>query len=520
MIAMGAVGLGIYMADPAPSRSFPVTFLNGDVVYPQFAYPVRREIVPIWLAALLASIIPIVVFLIMQIRIKSFWDVNNAIVGLLYSLITAAVFQVFIKWLIGGLRPHFLDVCQPDVNRVTLGGNGFRSLMFDRSVCTGDNKQINDSLESMPSGHSTAAFAGFIFLYLYLNAKLKVFANYHPAMWKLLVVYAPVLGACLIAGSLTIDEFHNWYDCLAGAVIGTVMAFSAYRMVYASVWDFRFNHIPLTRHTPFSYGAGAAGAGGFESAVFTRKAGWGYEEAYGGAPFDAAHHLRGMMAGFNNTVHQNNHTGGSGGGIMSKLTHRNQNKEHDGRRSLEDREYNQRHSGLGTTATAAAVGAAAERHHDRNSRLDNHQHGLGHHHQTMNQAVSTDYPTTTTTTTGMSPHYNNTYSTTAYPSTTAATTATKYPTQTTQTAYPDDTYQRNSGLLSQATTRPENYTSTNTNNGMIHNDLSGTGILPGTTTNTHDPRDMGYTDDSSNRYRIHSRSLERKAVPRMQQDMR
>lgn len=93
------------------------------------------------------------------------------------------------------------------------------------------------------------------------------------------------------------------YDCFAGAVIGTVMAFSAYRMVYASVWDFRFNHIPLTRHTPFSYGAGAAGAGGFETTVFTRKAGWGYEEAFGGAPFDAAHHLRGAQAGFNNAIH-------------------------------------------------------------------------------------------------------------------------------------------------------------------------------------------------------------------------
>lgn len=44
----------------------------------------------------------------MQIRIRSFWDINNAILGLLYSLITAAVFQVFLKWLIGGLRPHFL----------------------------------------------------------------------------------------------------------------------------------------------------------------------------------------------------------------------------------------------------------------------------------------------------------------------------------------------------------------------------------------------------------------------------
>ena len=69
----------------------------------------RHEIIPIWAAALIAALVPIAVILLMQIRIRSFWDVNNAIIGLLYSLITAAVFQVFIKWLIGGLRPHFLD---------------------------------------------------------------------------------------------------------------------------------------------------------------------------------------------------------------------------------------------------------------------------------------------------------------------------------------------------------------------------------------------------------------------------
>ena len=133
-------------------------------------------------------------------------------------------------------------------------------------------------------------------------------------MWKIIVLYAPLLGATLITGALTIDEFHNWYDCLAGAIIGSVMATSAYRMVYASVWDFRFNHIPLTRHTPFSYGAGEAGAGGFESAVFTRQAGWGYEEAWGGAPFDAAHHLRGGQTGFNNGVTRHQHGGMFGGG--------------------------------------------------------------------------------------------------------------------------------------------------------------------------------------------------------------
>ena len=120
MVVLGVIGLGVYFADPAPSRSFPggfyvwsiwceganndaVTFRDGEIVYPEFAYPLRNEIVPIWAAALMAFFIPFAVFLICQIRVRSFWDVNNATIGLLYSLIVAAVFQVFIKWLIGGM---------------------------------------------------------------------------------------------------------------------------------------------------------------------------------------------------------------------------------------------------------------------------------------------------------------------------------------------------------------------------------------------------------------------------------
>ena len=222
---------------------------------------------------MLAVFVPIVVFLICQIRVRSFWDVNNATIGLLYSLIGAAVFQVFVKWLIGGLRPHFLAVCRPAVGLVGPGqGKGFEEIYYQPDVCTGDKREINDALQSMPSGHTTAAFAGFIFLYLYLNAKLKVFANYHPAMWKLIAVYAPVLGAVLIGGALTIDEFHHWYDIVAGAIIGTVFAFSSYRMTYAAIWDWRYNHIPLNRTSPFMYGHDG---GDLANAVWTRKAGFG-----------------------------------------------------------------------------------------------------------------------------------------------------------------------------------------------------------------------------------------------------
>lgn len=126
------------------------------------------------------------------------------------GLITAAVFQVFIKWLIGGLRPHFYAVCQPRVTQGSMpSGNGFASLMYDRSICTGDKNQIDDSLESMPSGHSTAAWAGLLYLSLYFNAQLKVMSAHNPAYWKMIMFFAPLLGATLISGALTIDKCES-----------------------------------------------------------------------------------------------------------------------------------------------------------------------------------------------------------------------------------------------------------------------------------------------------------------------
>ena len=124
-----------------------------------------------------------------------------------------------------------------------------------------------------------------------IQAKLKVFSNYHPSMWKLILLYCPILGACLIGGALTIDEYHNWYDVLAGAIIGTIFAFSAYRMTYAAIWDYRYNHIPLSRGNPFGMGDAW-----LSDAVFTRKAGWGSHGEHGGF----GHHRHGHGFGHHN----------------------------------------------------------------------------------------------------------------------------------------------------------------------------------------------------------------------------
>ncbi|KAF8580691.1 acid phosphatase/Vanadium-dependent haloperoxidase [Ramaria rubella] len=308
MVAMGLLGLGIYQADPAPTRSFPVYSQDGNIIYPQFAYPLRKEIVPIWAAALIAFFAPFFFFCLFQVRRRSLTDLLDTTMGLLKSLITAAVFQVFLKWLIGGLRyatptSLFYDVCQPLVPESgQQHGNGYTAIMYDRRVCTGDKNTIDDSLESFPSGHSTAAFAGLVYLSLYLNAQLKVMSAHNPQYWKMILFFAPLLGATLIAGALTIDEYHNWYDVVAGAIIGATVALVAFRQTFASIWDFRFNHLRLPRTSSLFLREDSISSN--ESQVFTYhlhrrttpsmlpvayEGGWGRGNAKAsmGAPFDA-----------------------------------------------------------------------------------------------------------------------------------------------------------------------------------------------------------------------------------------
>ncbi|CAF0723485.1 unnamed protein product [Adineta ricciae] len=286
LVILGIIGIEANMLRPIPNRLFPIYFRNGEIVNPEFTYPLEKNIIPTWLSGLLAFLIPFIFIMLMQIRIRSFNDVNAATMGLLYAIVSGAAFQVLIKWLIGGFRPHFLSVCKPNINAASIGkGKGFDGLLFDRSICTGNEKDINFALQSMPSGHSTAAFASLVYCSLYLNAKLKIFANYRPQYWKFVLFYAPLLGAVLIAASLTIDHYHNWYDVLAGSIIGTMFAFGSYRFQYASVWDYRFNHIPLPRvdaEHGFDYHLDHLE----ESLSGSRKGGWRNGQIHG-APFDA-----------------------------------------------------------------------------------------------------------------------------------------------------------------------------------------------------------------------------------------
>ncbi|RDA85278.1 hypothetical protein CP532_2323 [Ophiocordyceps camponoti-leonardi (nom. inval.)] len=279
LAALGIATFAIYHADVPITRTFPITFTgSGDVVYPDWAYPYRGWIIPSWASGVVAIGGPIFIYAVAQVRIRSAWDASCAIMGSVWAVLLATFFQVVLKQLIGGFRPYFLDVCRPDVednfsDRTGLNGVGFQKVMYSVDVCTQkDAEMLKTAITSFPSGHTSATCAGFGFLFLWLNAKLKVWADHRPAFWKLFLTMIPVLFCAVISCSLTIDAAHNWYDIVGGAVIGITMALAAYRASYAAVWNWRFNHVPLHPREGFSYCPDE-----YDAAALTlaRTAGWG-----------------------------------------------------------------------------------------------------------------------------------------------------------------------------------------------------------------------------------------------------
>lgn len=258
LVAVGVLTGGLWIIHPTRDRFFPVTFTaSGDIVYPDLAYPREPAIFSSGAAGAMCALVPIVCILLCQIhpRIRSFDDVSTAILGLAFSLVTGTFLQVVIKKSIGGFRPHFLSVCRPVIpaGDGAVKGAGFQSIMYRSNICTGDPAKIQNAMESFPSGHAEIAFAGYLYLSIYLNAHLRVFSlsatsvTRRASYWKMLAVIAPILLGTYLASTLVLGHHHHAYDVIFGALIGSLTALLGYKMVFVSLWDGTTNCVPLRK---------------------------------------------------------------------------------------------------------------------------------------------------------------------------------------------------------------------------------------------------------------------------------
>lgn len=172
--------------------------------------------------------------------------------SLSFALVLANMFQILLKFTIGGLRPHFYSVCSPERHRAASAATGYHGMYYDTSICkTHKTRELNHAMMSFPSGHSAAAFAGFTFLSLWLNGKLKIFnakggtsriqrdtvqppqtttntstpttnilnadktlqqdsaKGKRTRLWKLALFALPLLFATLVAASKVADRWHH-----------------------------------------------------------------------------------------------------------------------------------------------------------------------------------------------------------------------------------------------------------------------------------------------------------------------
>lgn len=215
--------------------------------------------------------------------------------GLSYALSTSALLAWLLKIFVGGLRPNFYETCKPAyLSPLSIHAGPVHSprcYTTANETCTNPHKpSLHDSQMSFPSGHASSAFAGFVFLTLWLSAQFKTFGRFQhvtpplasalnteqedacqstldllaePSLglvphWKLLLSATPLCTAVILALSKIRDGWHHPVDVVCGAAIGTCFAIIAYKMDFWSVWDPRDNHVPRRKSGDLRTGGGEA----------------------------------------------------------------------------------------------------------------------------------------------------------------------------------------------------------------------------------------------------------------------
>lgn len=155
-------------------------------------------------------------------RSKWFSTLEPTALALVQSISLTRFLTDFIKRQTGRLRPNFIQLCQYN---------------FTTGNC--DAKEIWRHTEgrlSFPSGHSSLAFAGL----LYLSLCMITFFNVgHARSFRLLRVIFCILP-CLLATWVAItrvqDYWHNHSDILAGSILGAYIAVGVFYMNFGSPW--------------------------------------------------------------------------------------------------------------------------------------------------------------------------------------------------------------------------------------------------------------------------------------------
>lgn len=157
-------------------------------------------------------------------KLKHFLAVTTAVnAEFMLGMVIQIALMHFAKSGFGVLRPHFVDVCQPNLTLLNCSANG--GYVMEPHCTAGTARELKAARESFPSGHSsTAAYTLFFVVVYALNRGRRRFRR--PTEHLVLGVYAMAfsLWALVVFVTRVTDHWHHKTDVAGGIALGMLVA--------------------------------------------------------------------------------------------------------------------------------------------------------------------------------------------------------------------------------------------------------------------------------------------------------
>lgn len=155
-------------------------------------------------------------YIFLILLIKSFGTISLFWLGIGFAQVTVHA----AKFLCGRLRPHFIEVCRPNID---CSLEQYRYAFVTNYTCTGsDLNLIKAARASFPSAHSAVAFYAAVYTIAYLHrVRITLKGSRFPGYFLQFIIFQAAWYTSL---TRVLDNMHHWTDVLAGTLIGIMFA--------------------------------------------------------------------------------------------------------------------------------------------------------------------------------------------------------------------------------------------------------------------------------------------------------
>jgi len=175
-------------------------------------YPTQQETVVWWLWGLMCFALPVLVFAVFQLGMRSPHDFHHAVLGLFEAVAISLVLTDTLRYFAGRNAPDWYA-----------------------RVRTGEPSIMRAGRLSFPSVHTSLAVASLSHLSMYMCGKFGVFKTDSGQFWKAVTSILPTCGAAMLSITRTIDYHNDFSDIAVGALIGIIVGPFCYYLNYPSL---------------------------------------------------------------------------------------------------------------------------------------------------------------------------------------------------------------------------------------------------------------------------------------------